>query len=124
MKHTEELLLGYPDIVPRKDLTCAVCAKVHVYIVHNRMAGSCLKIQICLQLGILIYIAILSTKNMGLNGNIFYCYQNSVSLTENKTQYEYNFFFSFFLNICSDVGHLVKFSGPVPSSALHMTLDE
>lgn len=49
----------YPDIVPREDLTCAVCAKVQVYIVHNRMAGTCLKIQICLQLGILISIAVI-----------------------------------------------------------------
>lgn len=45
-------------------------------------------------------------------------------LAENKTQYENIIFFSFFLKLSSDVGHLVKFSGPIPSSVLHMTQDE
>lgn len=39
-------------------------------------------------------------------------------LTENKTHYENLFFF---LKLSSDVGHLVKFSGPIPSPVLHMT---
>lgn len=33
-------------------------------------------------------------------------------------------FFFLFLNIHSDVGHIIKSSGSIPSPVLHMTLDE